>query len=519
MCFWQWREATCSAPSRSASFSAAWPASGTYANVGSGNIGATNVLRTGRKDIAAATLLLDGGKGTLAVAAAAYLAGPTAGLVAGVAAVAGHCTSIWMRGNGGKGVATGLGMILGTAWPVGIASCAIWLASARLVRRSSAAALVAFAAAPVLMLPWFGASPALAVAAVSPDRVCPPPRQHTPPAGRHRAAHRTWGVTPAESLDRLRLARTDGVGPVTYRRLLRRYATAAEAIDALPGLARAGGKTGTPDTPSISVAKREMDKLARLGGRMVFLDGPGYPPALAAFDPAPPLLSVLGNAALLLGRAVALVGARNASVNGQRMAELLAADLATAGLVVVSGMARGIDAAAHEGALRTGRTVAAIAGGVDVTYPPENADLQRRVAEGGAVVAEAPLGTAPQARHFPRRNRVIAGLSLGVVVIEAAPRSGSLITAQIALDEGRAVFAVPGSPLDPRCRGSNNPDPGGRDPDGERGRRDGPPAAAGDGGTATAGLRGSRAGLRRPGRPGRARGPGCVAAERLADPR
>ena len=263
-------------------------------------------------------------------------------------------------------------------------------------------------------------------------------------------------MTAAETLDRLRLARTDGVGPVTYRRLLRRYATAAEALDALPGLARAGGKKEAPAVPSTFAAKKELDKLAKLGGRMVFLDGPGYPPALAAFDPAPPLLSVLGNAALLTERAVALVGARNASVNGQRMAELLASDLAMAGLVVVSGMARGVDAAAHEGALRTGRTIAAVAGGVDVSYPPENADLQRRVAEGGAVVAEAPLGTAPQARHFPRRNRVIAGLSLGVVVIEAAPRSGSLITAQIALDEGRAVFAVPGSPLDPRCRGSNN---------------------------------------------------------------
>ena len=263
-------------------------------------------------------------------------------------------------------------------------------------------------------------------------------------------------MTAAEALDRLRLARTDGVGPVTYRRLLRRYDSAAEALDALPGLARAGGRAEPPATPSASVAKREVDRLAKMGGRMVFLDGPGYPPALAAFDTAPPVLSVLGDAGLLLDRAVALVGARNASINGQRMAELLAADLAAAGLVVVSGMARGVDAAAHEGALRTRRTVAAVAGGVDVSYPPENADLQRRVAEGGAVVAEAPLGTAPQARHFPRRNRVIAGLSLGVVVIEAAPKSGSLITAQIALDEGRTVFAVPGSPLDPRCRGSNN---------------------------------------------------------------
>ena len=263
-------------------------------------------------------------------------------------------------------------------------------------------------------------------------------------------------MLPAEALDRLRLSRTDGVGPVTYRRLLRRCATAAEAIAALPELARAGGKSDAPAVPTAAVARREVEKLAKLGGRILVLDGPGYPAALAAFDTAPPILSVLGNAGLLQQRAVALVGARNASINGQRMAELLAADLAMAGLVVVSGMARGIDAAAHEGALRSGRTIAAVAGGVDVAYPPENVDLQRRVAEGGAVVGEAPLGTAPQARHFPRRNRVIAGLSLGVVVIEAAPKSGSLITAQIALDEGRAVFAVPGSPLDPRCRGSNN---------------------------------------------------------------
>ena len=155
-------------------------------------------------------------------------------------------------------------------------------------------------------------------------------------------------------------------------------------------------------------------------------------------------------------RAVALVGARNASTNGKRMAELLADDLADAGLVVVSGMARGIDTAAHSGALRAGRTVAAIAGGIDIAYPAENADLQRRVAEGGAVVAEAPFGTAPQARHFPRRNRVIAGLSLGVIVVEAAPRSGSLITARFAAEMGRELFAVPGSPLDPRCRGSND---------------------------------------------------------------
>jgi DNA processing protein len=151
-----------------------------------------------------------------------------------------------------------------------------------------------------------------------------------------------------------------------------------------------------------------------------------------------------------------LVGARNASTNGKRMAELLASDLAASGLVVVSGMARGVDTAAHVGALRAGRTVAAIAGGIDVAYPAENAALQLRIAEGGAVIAEAPFGTAPQARHFPRRNRIIAGLALGVIVVEAAPRSGSLITARLAAEMGRELFAVPGSPLDPRCRGSND---------------------------------------------------------------
>ena len=263
-------------------------------------------------------------------------------------------------------------------------------------------------------------------------------------------------MTDAELLDRLRLARTDGVGPVTYRRLLNRFATAAEALDALPGLAQSGGRATPPAILSASAAQREMDSVNKLGGRILVLGGPGYPPLLALLDVAPPVLTVLGDVAALAARAVAMVGARNASANGQRMAEMLAADLALAGLVVVSGMARGIDAAAHAGALSAGRTVAAIASGIDIAYPTENAALQRRIAEGGAVVAEAPFGTAPQARHFPRRNRVIAGLSLGVVVVEAAPQSGSLITARMAQDEGREVFAVPGSPLDPRCRGSND---------------------------------------------------------------
>ncbi len=257
-------------------------------------------------------------------------------------------------------------------------------------------------------------------------------------------------------IDRLRLLRTDGVGPITWRRLLRRYGRADAAIAALPGLAAAGGRAAPPKVPGRDAAERELEQVARLGGRMLFLDTPGYPALLAETEDAPPALIVLGDPAALDAPAVALVGSRNASVNGRRIAETLAEALAGAGLVVVSGLARGIDAAAHEGALRSGRTVACVAGGVDMPYPPEHAALQARIAAQGAVVTEAPLGTAPQARHFPRRNRVIAGLTLGVVVVEAAPRSGSLITARLAQEANREVFAVPGSPLDPRCRGANN---------------------------------------------------------------
>jgi DNA processing protein len=260
---------------------------------------------------------------------------------------------------------------------------------------------------------------------------------------------------PTDEIDRLRLARSEGVGPVAYRRLLARYGSAAAALDALPGLARAGGRAAPPAIPSPDDAERELHAVRRLGARMIFAGQPDYPPLLALLDDAPAAITVLGEAALLANRAVALVGGRNASANGQRVAENLAADLARS-LVVVSGLARGIDAAAHMGALQTGRTVAAVAGGIDVPYPPEHADLQRRIAEAGAVVTEAPIGTAPQARHFPRRNRIIAGLALGVVVVEAALRSGSLITARLAQDAGRELFAVPGSPLDPRSRGAND---------------------------------------------------------------
>ena len=227
----------------------------------------------------------------------------------------------------------------------------------------------------------------------------------------------------------------------------------------LPELARAGGRATAPAIPTPDMAARELDRLDRLGGRFLFHGDADYPPLLALLDDAPAVIGVLGSVACLSARAVALVGSRNASANGQRMAEQLARDLAESGLVVVSGLARGIDAAAHQGALsvpREGTTIACVAGGLDMPYPAENAGLQDRIAESGAVVAEAPMGTAPQARHFPRRNRLIAGLALGVVVVEAAPRSGSLITARLAQDGGRELFAVPGSPLDPRAQGAND---------------------------------------------------------------
>lgn len=263
-------------------------------------------------------------------------------------------------------------------------------------------------------------------------------------------------MTEPERLARLRLARTDGVGPIVFRQLLSRFGGAAEAIAALPGLARAGGRAVVQSVPSRAEAEREFSELIRRGGRFVFEAEPDYPPLLALLSDAPPVISVLGDPRHLAVRAVALVGGRNASANGQMVAERLAEDLARAGLVVVSGLARGIDTAAHRGALRGGVTVGVVAGGIDIAYPPENEALQHEIAESGALISEAPLGTAPAARHFPRRNRLIAGLALGVVVVEAAPRSGSLITARLAQETGREIFAVPGSPLDPRARGSND---------------------------------------------------------------
>ena len=262
-------------------------------------------------------------------------------------------------------------------------------------------------------------------------------------------------LSDAERLDWLRLIRTENVGPIGFRHLLERFGSAHAALDALPQLARRVGRTRPLKLCPAVAAEREMEALHRFGARLVGRGEPAYPVPLAAIEDAPPLLCVLGDLSLLNRRTIAVVGARAASANGRRLAEDIARDLGAAGFAVASGLARGIDAAAHRGSLATG-TIAVVAGGIDVVYPPEHDELYRAVAERGAVIAELPVGTVPQARHFPRRNRLISGLSLGVLVVEAALQSGSLITARFALEQGRDVLAVPGSPLDPRCRGTNN---------------------------------------------------------------
>jgi DNA processing protein len=240
---------------------------------------------------------------------------------------------------------------------------------------------------------------------------------------------------------------------VTTRQLIARFGTAEAALAAVPDLARRGGGKA-PSLCTREAAEREVARVDKLGARYLVLGQGLYPPLLAQLEDAPPLLMARGNLNLLDQPAVAIVGARNASAAACRFARGLAHDLGQEGLVVVSGLARGIDSAAHDGALGSG-TIGVIAGGIDVFYPPENEDRQRTMYERGLVLAEMPPGTEPRARHFPYRNRIIAGLTSGTVVVEAAPRSGSLITARLAAEAGREVMAVPGSPLDPRAQGCN----------------------------------------------------------------
>ncbi len=261
------------------------------------------------------------------------------------------------------------------------------------------------------------------------------------------------GLTDEQRIDWLRLFRSQNVGPRTFRTLLNHFGGARPALEALPELARRGG-SAAPQIYSRAQAEREIDAARKLGVTFVAIGEADYPHRLQAIDDAPPLIAVRGNSTVLALPAVAIVGSRNASAAGLKLTQRLAHGLGEAGFATTSGLARGIDAAAHKASLDTG-TIAVLAGGHDRLYPPEHADLLNAILPAGIALSEMPFGWEPRARDFPRRNRLISGLSLGVVIVEAAKRSGSLITARLALEQGREVFAVPGSPLDPRAEGTN----------------------------------------------------------------
>jgi len=258
-----------------------------------------------------------------------------------------------------------------------------------------------------------------------------------------------------EQLARFRLAQSENIGPITFRQLLARFGSAEIALEALPDLARRGGARRSIRIFPKDRAREIFDQIAAMDCFFLFLGDDKYPEPLAASEDAPPFLVAKGHAHMLGKKTLAIVGARNASVNGQRMAQNLASELGANGFVIASGLARGIDTHAHLGSIESG-TIAVLGGGIDVYYPKENIALQDKIAEEGLLLSEHVPGTKPQAQHFPRRNRIISGLSLGVVVVEAALRSGSLITARLALEQGREVFAVPGHPMDPRARGPNS---------------------------------------------------------------
>jgi DNA processing protein len=265
----------------------------------------------------------------------------------------------------------------------------------------------------------------------------------------------TQGVrlTDEQRIDWLRLIRSQNVGPRTFRALINQFGGARAALEALPSLARRGGASATK-IYTRAEAEREIAAAQRLGAEFVALGEPAYPLRLQMIDDPPPLITIRGHAAVFALPLIAVVGSRNASGAGVKFTQLIARELGEAGFAVVSGLARGIDAAAHRASLATG-TVAVLAGGQDRLYPPEHAELLDAILSAGAALTEMPFGWEPRGRDFPRRNRLISGLSLGIVIVEAAKRSGSLITARFALEQGREVFAVPGSPLDPRAEGTN----------------------------------------------------------------
>ena len=258
-----------------------------------------------------------------------------------------------------------------------------------------------------------------------------------------------------ERLACLRLFRTDNIGPITYYKLIESYGSASEALHALPELSKRGGRKKPLTAPPMRDIEREYKALKKLGGHIITVQDKAYPLALTATEDAPPVLSVIGNADLLNKSCIAIVGARNASINGRKFARKIAADLGARGQIITSGLARGIDTAAHEGSINTG-TIAVVASGIDVVYPEENQKLYEEIAEKGLIIAESRIGAKPYAAAFPKRNRIVSGLSKGVIVVEATRRSGSLITARLAGEQGRDVYAVPGSPFDPRASGPNH---------------------------------------------------------------
>lgn len=269
-----------------------------------------------------------------------------------------------------------------------------------------------------------------------------------------RAAKEFPATDMKEKISWLRLARTENVGPVTFYRLLEAYGSAGKAIEALPDLAKRGGRTKPLIAVALTQVEREYQALKKFGGDILCAGEAGYPVSLTAIDDAPPVITYTGDIKLLGNACVGIVGSRNASLNGRKFTEKLARDLGASGASVISGLARGIDTSAHAGSLETG-TVAVLGGGLDIIYPPENKDLYAQIREKGLILAESPFGQQPFAQSFPRRNRIISGLSQGVVVVEATFKSGSLITARMAGEQGRDVFAVPGHPLDPRAEGPN----------------------------------------------------------------
>ena len=262
-------------------------------------------------------------------------------------------------------------------------------------------------------------------------------------------------LTENQKLAWLRLIRSENVGPATFKRLINRYGNVDAALNALPELAARGGAAKPIKICPVADAEAELEKLYKIGGHIIGLGEPDYPPLLAHATNAPPILSGLGEAKFDLRKSIAIVGARNASAAGMALTRQLAAELGQNGYAIISGLARGIDSAAHTASLHSG-TVAVFAGGIDFVYPEQNRDLAKSIVDnGGLLVTEMPFGVRPIARDFPRRNRIVAGMSLGVLVIEAAVRSGSLITARLANEQNRDVMAIPGFPLDPRAAGGN----------------------------------------------------------------